>query len=147
MIRDSVSSFNEAMRFVDNTLPGMSNSAFEGSLGLNRAKELLERLGQPQKKFKSIHIAGTAGKGTTSYMIDALLRSTDSKVGLTLSPYVYNPKERFLLDGEFASDLAIVEAMNKLLPHLRQQIDDGSIPSRFETLFALTMVLFQQAKR
>src|SRR3990167_1142750 len=72
-------------------------------LGLERISYLLKLLGNPQNKFKSIHIAGTSGKGSTAFYISRLLQESKShrvKVGLHLSQHLVDIRERFQINGK-----------------------------------------------
>ena len=63
-------------------------------LGLERTRELLEKLGDPQKRLKFIHVAGSNGKGSACAMLDAILRAAGYKTGLYTSPYIEDFCER-----------------------------------------------------
>ena len=68
-------------------------------LGLSRTRELLGKLGDPQKKLKFIHVAGSNGKGSTCAMLDAILRRAGYRTGLYTSPYLQDFCERIRVDG------------------------------------------------
>ena len=68
--------------------------------GLERIRELLARLGNPQRSLRVIHVAGTNGKGSTCAMLSAILRRAGYRTGLFLSPYVLDFRERIQLGGE-----------------------------------------------
>jgi dihydrofolate synthase/folylpolyglutamate synthase len=69
-----------------------------GSLGrnytLDRMRRLMDALGNPQDKYKVVHVAGTSGKTSTSYFMAALLGGAGQKVGLTVSPHIDEVNER-----------------------------------------------------
>lgn len=69
-------------------------------LGLDRFRELLTRWEEPHRAFPSVHVAGTNGKGSTTAMIAAALQNPGRRVGLYLSPYVFDFRERIQIDGE-----------------------------------------------
>ncbi|HUC87571.1 MAG TPA: Mur ligase family protein [Candidatus Binatia bacterium] len=71
---------------------------------LDRMWLMMEIIGQPQKKLKIIHIAGTSGKTSTAYYLAALLHSADLKVGLHVSPHIDRVTERFQINGQPISD-------------------------------------------
>ena len=73
---------------------------FGQKLGLERIRELLNRLGNPERKFPSIHIAGTNGKGSTAAMIAQILAEAGYKVGLYTSPHLVDFCERIWVAGE-----------------------------------------------
>ena len=76
---------------------------FGQKLGLERIQALLGRLGNPERKFKSIHIAGTNGKGSTAAMIASILKSAGYQVGLYTSPHLVDFCERVQGKGSFIS--------------------------------------------
>ena len=85
---------NEALAFIHAT-------DWKGSrLGLERMRELMHRLGNPQDSLKFIHVAGTNGKGSTSTMISCMLSAAGYRTGLFTSPYVIDFRERMQIDGE-----------------------------------------------
>ena len=66
-------------------------------------RTLLKKLGNPQDQFRSVHIAGTKGKGSTCAMIAAMLRASGYKVGVYASPHLVDIRERMSVDGELMS--------------------------------------------
>ncbi|HSA59912.1 MAG TPA: folylpolyglutamate synthase/dihydrofolate synthase family protein [bacterium] len=72
---------------------------FGQKLGLERIQSLLARLGNPQEKFRSVHIAGTNGKGSTAAMIAAILEEAGYRTGLYTSPHLQDFCERIRVDG------------------------------------------------
>ena len=69
-------------------------------LGLDNIRELLSILGDPQNKFKSIHIAGSNGKGSVSAMLSAAMQGNEFKTGLYTSPHLVDFRERIRVDGK-----------------------------------------------
>jgi len=70
---------------------------------LNRMRTLLRKLGDPQEQFKSVHIAGTKGKGSTCAMVAAMLQANGLKVGLYTSPHLVDVRERIQINGQMIS--------------------------------------------
>ena len=68
---------------------------FVGDLGLRRAKRFLRLLGNPQNKVKVIHVAGTSGKGSTVHLVSHILKSQGFNVGMSISPHMFDIRERF----------------------------------------------------
>lgn len=79
-------------------------------LELDTVASILKRLGSPEKRFRSIHIAGTNGKGSTASYIASILRSSGFKVGLYTSPHLIKFNERFSINGNMVSDDDVVES-------------------------------------
>ena len=77
--------------------------------GLERISELCERLGNPQKKLKFIHVAGTNGKGSTSTALACILKEAGYKTGLFTSPYVVEFGERIQVGGKYIPKEDIAE--------------------------------------
>ena len=71
--------------------------------GLERIKVLLEKLGNPEKDLKFIHVAGTNGKGSTCTMLANIYMKAGLKVGLYTSPFIVDFRERIQLNGEYIS--------------------------------------------
>ena len=72
--------------------------------GLSRTRELLDRLGAPQKKLRFVHVAGTNGKGSACAMLASVLREAGYRTGLYTSPYILSFNERMQVDGKSISD-------------------------------------------
>lgn len=80
--------------------------------GLERTEALLKALGDPQKKFPSIHVAGTNGKGSVVATLDALLRTKGLRVGRYTSPHLVDFRERFLVDGHPITEKEVGEFLS-----------------------------------
>jgi dihydrofolate synthase/folylpolyglutamate synthase len=84
------------------------------SLRLDRIQKLLGLLGNPQKNFESIVVGGTAGKGSTTTILAAVLKAAGFKVGLFTSPHLEKINERFVINGKQISDKELIKLINKL---------------------------------
>ena len=107
--------------------------------GLERIGELCEKLSHPQKKLKFIHIAGTNGKGSTSAMLESVLREAGYKTGLYTSPYIRVFNERMRVNGENISDTELAELIEYIKPIAEQMTDK---PTEFELITALAFEFF-----
>src|SRR4030095_10065966 len=96
-------------------------------------------LGEPQEKFKSIHIAGTNGKGSCSHMIAAILQECGYKTGLYTSPHLKDFRERIRINGEMISKDFVVEVTDRIKP-LIEEIN----PSFFELTVGMAFEYFSQ---
>ena len=112
-----------------------------GTFGLGRTVELLEKLGNPQKDLKFIHIAGTNGKGSTASMSASILRQAGYTVGLYTSPYIFRFNERMQVNGECISDAEVVELVEQLKP---LALSMESQPSEFELVTCMAFVYFKR---
>src|SRR5271165_5738798 len=74
-------------------------SASPDDLKLDRMRSLLQRLGNPQRRLRIVHIAGTKGKGSTSAMLASILRQAGYRTGLFTSPHLCRVEERMQMDG------------------------------------------------
>ncbi len=70
---------------------------------------LMDMLGNPEKKFKSVHVAGTNGKGSTSHMLASVLQEAGYKVGLYTSPHLKDFRERVRINGEMISEIEVID--------------------------------------
>ncbi|MBF0421931.1 MAG: bifunctional folylpolyglutamate synthase/dihydrofolate synthase [Magnetococcales bacterium] len=106
-------------------------------LGLDRVQHLLERLGNPQRQLRFIHVAGTNGKGSVIAFLEAIFKARGIRVGAYTSPHLVRFNERIRLQGEAAPDEVIVEALSAVLEVT------GDIPSTwFEKITAAAFWLF-----
>jgi dihydrofolate synthase/folylpolyglutamate synthase len=113
---------------------------------LRRMDELLARLGNPHLKARTVHIAGTKGKGSTAAMIASALTSAGYKTGLYTSPHLTDLRERFRVDGKLISEAAIVELAGRLKPEVEvvnQEARYGKLTT-FELLTVLGFLYFAQ---
>lgn len=109
--------------------------------GLERISRLLEKLGNPHLKIKTIHIAGTNGKGSTSAILSSVLTSHGFKTGLYTSPHLIKINERFKIDGLEIAD----EKLNYFLRQIRALIRDEQV-TFFEATTALAFSYFYEEK-
>jgi dihydrofolate synthase/folylpolyglutamate synthase len=112
-------------------------------LGLDRTRELLRRLGDPQKRLKFIHVAGSNGKGSTCAMLDAILRAAGYRTGLYTSPHIQDFCERIRVDGENISGEALARATERVRAAAEAMADH---PSQFELSTAAAMLCFAGAR-
>jgi len=104
-------------------------------------RRLCEFLGNPYTKFKSIHIAGTNGKGSVSHMLAAILQTAGYKTGLYTSPHLKDFRERIRINGEMVEESFIVAFTEKIKP-LIEEIE----PSFFEITVAMAFEYFAKNK-
>ncbi len=81
---------------------------FSMPASLERIKAVMQKLGNPQKKIKAIHIAGTNGKGSVSTMLSSIFRSAGYKTGLFISPFIIDFRERIQINGEYITESDLV---------------------------------------
>src|SRR3954451_15915706 len=98
----------------------------ERQLKLDRMRQLLTRLGQPDAGMKIVHVAGTKGKGSTCAMIGGVLAAAGYRTGLFSSPHLEHIEERFAIDGEPCSADELVSLVTQLVPIVRTIDDDAA---------------------
>jgi dihydrofolate synthase/folylpolyglutamate synthase len=108
---------------------------------LTNTIKLCEALGNPQQQFKSIHVAGTNGKGSTSHMLASVLQTAGYKTGMYTSPHLVDFRERIKIDGAYCSKEFVVEFTQKIKP-LIATIQ----PSFFEITVAMAFSYFAEQK-
>lgn len=106
--------------------------------GLERTERLLELLGNPHKKLKLIHIAGTNGKGSTSSIIGEILIANGYKVGFYNSPHLEDIEETIRINHENIKEEELIDLINEVKPKVKKVIEEGySHPTEFEVLTCL----------
>jgi len=132
-----IKTFEEAQQFIYKYI-GDPKKKFAGSLGLKRAKNFLNLLGNPQNKLKIIHVAGTSGKGSTAFYISNILKFHGFKVGLTVSPHLVDLRERIQINNQLISKDEFVSVLNKLIPVITYlEKTDSAPPSYFMIMLAI----------
>ena len=114
--------------------------SWKGSVpGLERITELMDRLGNPERRLKCLHIVGTNGKGSTAAMLSSVLKQAGYRTGLFISPYVIDFRERMQLDGEMISQEALAAETEAVRPHAQAMADP---PTEFELITAIALKWF-----
>ena len=114
------------------------------AMNLTRVRALLTEVGDPDKKLRVVHVAGTKGKGSTAAMIEAIGRAAGMKTGLFTSPHLLDFRERIRLSGKWVPEEAVAKWVEKLAPaaeavHERKEL--GTV-TYFEILTALALAVF-----
>ena len=107
--------------------------------GLYRVQGLLEKMGNPHKKLKYVHIAGTNGKGSTASMTASILQKAGYRTGLYTSPYIYRFHERIQINGEQIADEDLVEITEMVKP-LASSMEES--PTEFELVCCIAFEYF-----
>ncbi len=116
---------------------GLSPSAM--TLGLGNIRALMERLGHPERSFRSVLVAGTNGKGSVTTLLAAILSAQGITTGRYTSPHVFSVAERISVDGAFVSIDEMEAAARRVVP-LREEIPY----SYFEALTAIAFLVFAE---
>jgi dihydrofolate synthase/folylpolyglutamate synthase len=134
--------YQQTIDYLYNTLPmfsRMGSAAFKKDL--TNTLLLCERLGDPHKKFKSIHVAGTNGKGSVSHMLAAIFQTAGYKTGLYTSPHLYDFRERIKVNGIMCDEDFVVDFVERIQPAI-EEIQ----PSFFEITVVMAFEFFVQQK-
>ena len=114
--------------------------------GTDRVAAVLSAMGDPQRSYPAIHVAGTNGKTSTTRMIDALLRAFELRTGLYTSPHLESITERITLDGEPIGAAGFIAAFEEVAPYLQIVESDGGRPlTFFEVLTVMAFAAFADA--
>ena len=134
--------YEETLDFLYTNLPMLQRvGASALKLDLSNTLALCEALGNPHLNFKSIHVAGTNGKGSTSHMLASILQSAGYKTGLYTSPHLKSFTERIRIDGREISKADVIDFVNRIRPSI-----DKLSPSFFEITVAMAFDYFANEK-
>jgi dihydrofolate synthase / folylpolyglutamate synthase len=133
--------YNEAVYYLEHA------SVFGVQLGLERIRELLERLGNPQNAYKTIHVTGTNGKGSVTAMIASALAEAGIHTGRYTSPHLEEYTERIHLDGNDISREDFADAVEKVSHVVECMAVEGlERPTEFEMITAAAFWYFAKKK-
>ena len=137
-----ISSYSQAVEFLYQNLPMYQRvGAVAYKADLANTIQLCEALGNPQHSFKSVHVAGTNGKGSSSHMLAAVLQCAGYKTGLYTSPHLKNFTERIRINGNEIDQAFVIDFVNRIQPSI-----DKIQPSFFEITVAMAFDYFAQQK-
>jgi dihydrofolate synthase/folylpolyglutamate synthase len=134
--------YPEVLEYMFNHLPmfqRIGKAAYRANL--DTAKYLDEYFGYPHRGYKTIHIAGTNGKGSVSHMLAAILQTAGYQTGLFTSPHLKDFRERIRVNGEMIPEAEVTMFIEK-----NQQVFDQIKPSFFEMTSALAFYYFAKTK-
>lgn len=129
--------YKEALAYLDGA------HWFGAEPSLRRISELLDALGDPQKKLRFVHIAGTNGKGSCAAMLSSVLRAAGYRTGLYTSPYLYRFSERMQINGEEITPDALARCV-AVVRDKAEKMDEH--PTEFELITATAMLWFVEEK-
>ena len=134
----------KALETIEETLQYLQfDNWAQSAPGLARSRELLGLLGDPQKKLKFVHIAGTNGKGSTAAMLAAVLQSAGYRTGLYTSPHLLRFHERMRVNGEEIDDKSLITLTNTVRRAAAQMRE---MPTGFEIMTAIAFLYFVQER-
>ena len=122
-----------------------SLNRFSINPGLGRIEALCAAVGNPEKKLKFVHIAGTNGKGSTSTMVACALKASGRKTGLFTSPFVTDFRERICIDGEMVDKELFASVVTELEPIVAKLAVQDMQPTEFEVITAAAFMIFERS--
>jgi dihydrofolate synthase / folylpolyglutamate synthase len=117
-------------------------------LGLENITRLVEAMGRPDRSFKTVHIAGTNGKGSTTAVVDTALRAAGYRSARYTSPHLVHLSERFVIAGRAVEPPALVDAVSAVRATVDRLLEEGALgvpPTFFEVTTAVAFELFRRA--
>ena len=117
--------------------------------GLENISTLVDRLDHPERAFRSIHVAGTNGKGSVTAMLDTALRAAGYRSGRYTSPHLVDLTERFVIDGRPVETIALASAVADVRRAIEELRATGALqvqPTFFEVTTAVAFELFRRAR-
>ena len=118
------------------------NQKTERNSRLSRIRSILSALGNPHEQFRSIHIAGSNGKGSTLNALKEILMAEGLRVGSFISPHLEVVNERMMINNQMITDDQLIQYMNELYPYLQEgQVGEGS--NFFEILTVIAFVYYR----
>ena len=122
-----------------------SLNVFGSKLGLSRIERLVELLGHPERRYGTVHVTGTNGKGSVSAMTAAILTESGFRTGLYTSPHLTSYTERFVIDGELADEADFAAAISAAKEAAEAMLAEGlEQPTEFEVLTAAAFYYFAE---
>ena len=135
--------YSEALQYLYDSAPAFHLVGADAyKPGLDNVLALMEQFGNPHTKFRSIHVAGTNGKGSTSHLIAAVLQAAGYKVGLYTSPHLVDFRERIRINGQMIPEERVI-AFTERIADFKLQIADFRF-SFFELATALAFDYFAE---
>lgn len=128
----------------EQTLAYLENlSKFGINLGMARIERLLELMQHPERRFKSIHVTGTNGKGSTTAMLSAILTASGVKNGMYTSPHLHDYPERMVVNGQQITREEFAQAITYTSKFVEQMLAEGfEQPTEFEVITAAAFYYF-----
>lgn len=123
-----------------------TRTKYGSRLGLHRMEKILSLMGNPQKDLKFIHIAGTNGKGSTTAMTTEILKSAGYKVGMYVSPFVVDFRERMQINGQMIEKQTLADCLEDIMPFLLDMEEADTPITEFELDTTLAIKWFAENK-
>src|SRR5262245_2425150 len=138
--------YEEALAFWYGRVNYERQAAQPGDLKLDRMRALLHRLGDPHDRLRTVHVAGSKGKGSTCAMLASVLRAAGYRTGLFTSPHLVDVRERIQIDGELIAEGELAALMEEIRPAAEALEAEGQPPTFFEVGTALGFLHFRRQR-
>lgn len=125
-----------------NLYQGSSPKYGKTGVGFKNNEYILEKLGHPEKKIKSVNIIGTSGKGSTSNFLFNLIKTENIKVGVITSPHLIDIRERIKINDELISKEDFISCINTMIPILDELKKENYTISDFEMMYFVGLYYF-----
>ena len=134
--------YPQTLEYLFNKLPMFSRiGAAAYRKDLTNTIELSDALGNPERRLRTVHVAGTNGKGSTSHMLAAIFQEAGYKTGLYTSPHLKDFRERIRINGEMISEAFVTDFVRRIQP-----VSEKMDPSFFEITVVMAFDYFVQEK-
>ena len=142
--------YNESVRYLltlgrELASPQQARAA---KFDLHNIRAICERMGHPERKFASVHVAGTNGKGSTAAMLASIMQAAGLRCGLYTSPHLLRINERIRLDGAEISDEQFAKSFTRVLAVIEELLASGALaahPTYFECVTAMAFDFFARS--
>jgi len=128
--------YHDAVAYLD------SLAQFGWKLDLARIERLCELAGHPERRFRSVLVGGSAGKGSTCAFLDAIFRAAGLRVGTAPKPHLHTHRERVQVNGELISEADFAALMKRIIPLAEQVTREEGSPTVFEVMTLLSFLHF-----
>ena len=145
-----INTYQEAVQYLQQTIDYEKRTDWQFTrkyFGLDRVERLLSEIGNPQRAFMAVHVAGTKGKGSTAAVIAGCLHQLGHVTGLYTSPHLVAERERIRVEGRPIAEADFCRAVRELQPHLdlHEGVESGRARTYFEILTAMAFEHFRSA--
>jgi dihydrofolate synthase/folylpolyglutamate synthase len=134
--------YNESIAFITSLFTKKRAIRHTAEQGMTKVLKILNHLDNPQEKLAIIHLAGTSGKGSTAFAINALLLAHGFSVGLHLSPHIEDIRERFKINNTFISYEQFTKTVTKIRRSISFLAETIEAPTYYEFLVIMAFVVF-----
>ncbi len=139
-----ITTYEEAERYLLGTIDEIVSPRI--AYKLDRMRAFLAELGDPHLAYRTIHVGGTSGKGSTSTMIASALQAAGRRTGLHTKPHLHSMTERARIDGQPVARERFAELLDAMMPAIARTTSMHGRPTYYETLLALAFLHFARER-